>query len=160
MRLEIRGEYPIDWAVIARATKEAAGWKCVRCRHDFEPGSGRALACTTDCDRDRCRHPRIAERQGVHVLTVHHLDGDKGNCRWWNLLSLCNACHLSVQARVVVERAWLFPHSEWFIPYVCGFYAHFYAAMDISRAAAEADPGMWLALGQPWLAAERAARGA
>lgn len=58
------------------------------------------------------------------MLTVHHLDGDKGNCEWWNLAALCQRCHLRIQAKVVMNRIWMFDHSEWFRPYVAGYYAH------------------------------------
>jgi len=126
MRLAIRGQYPPDWKAIATAVKLAAHWTCVRCQHPHHVASG-------------------------HVLTVHHLDGDKGNCRWWNLLPLCQRCHLSTQARVLPERPWLFAHSPWFRPYVCGFYAHYYGRVDITAEQATADPDRYLRLGQPWL---------
>jgi hypothetical protein len=84
------------------------------------------------------------------VLTVHHLDGDKGNVAWWNLLALCQVCHLIVQAKVVPERPWLFEHSDWFKPFVAGFYASHYAGVSISRGEAERELDRWLALGQPW----------
>jgi len=93
-----KGEYPPDWPAIAQAVKVAAGWRCVRCN---EPH-----------DRDR-----------GFVLTVHHLDLDPSNCRWWNLVALCQRCHLSIQQRVVLERVWLFGHSEWFRAHVAGYYA-------------------------------------
>lgn len=35
--------YPADWPVIARAVKEAAGWRCVRCDHPHDPKAGRTL---------------------------------------------------------------------------------------------------------------------
>lgn len=57
------------------------------------------------------------------ILTVHHLDGDKANCLWWNLAALCQRCHLNVQRRVVMGRAYIFEHSEWFKPYAAGYYA-------------------------------------
>lgn len=69
------------------------------------------------------------------MLTVHHLDLDKANCRWWNLAALCQRCHLSVQARVVMERPWMFEHSEWFKPYVAGYYAMTVLGVDLGRAA-------------------------
>jgi hypothetical protein len=121
-----KGEYAPDWPEVAKAVKDAAGWTCIRCGHAHSVDGGR-------------------------ILTVHHLDGDKGNNAWWNLLALCQRCHLSVQGRVLPERPWLWSHSAWFIPYVCGFYAHYYAGMTITREAAEADPARFLSLGQPWL---------
>lgn len=59
-----------------------------------------------------------------YTLTVHHLDLNPSNNVWWNLLPLCQRCHLSIQSRVILERPWLFEHSEWFKPYVAGYYAH------------------------------------
>lgn len=94
-----RGAYPKDWPAIARRVKDEAGGACVRCGHGHDVASG-------------------------YVLTVHHLDGDKSNCEWWNLAALCQRCHLSIQARVDMERVFFFEHSEWFKPYVAGFYAH------------------------------------
>ena len=93
-----KGTYPPNWKEIAAAVKEAAGWKCARCGHDHDPATG-------------------------HTLTVHHLDIDPSNCAWWNLAPLCQRCHLQIQAKVVLERQWFLPHSEWFRPYVAGYYA-------------------------------------
>src|SRR3972149_6628883 len=91
--------YPQEWPQIALRVKTEADWRCIRCGH---PNS-------------------LPDRR---VLTVHHLDGNKANCEWWNLAALCQRCHLSIQGRVVMERAWLFEHSAWFWPYVAGYYAH------------------------------------
>ena len=101
-------DYPDDWPAIAKATKDEAGWRCARCNHNHHAPSG-------------------------HVLTVHHLDGDKSNCRWWNLAPLCQRCHLSIQGRVVMEQPYIFEHSKWFKPYVAGFYAWKYLGVDLSR---------------------------
>ncbi len=98
MRQHDRGSYPDDWPTIAQHVKEEAGWRCIRCGHINEVESG-------------------------HVLTVHHLDADKSNCRWWNLPALCQRCHLSIQGRVIMSRVWMFEHSAWFKPYVAGYYA-------------------------------------
>lgn len=125
MRLHTHGEYPDNWREIAQNVKDVARWTCIRCGHPHEVSSG-------------------------HVLTVHHLNGDKANCRWWNLLALCQRCHLTIQGRVIPERPWLFDHSVWFRDYVCGFYAYHYACREITRDEAQATPERWLALGQPW----------
>ena len=92
-------DYPGDWKAIADRCKDAARRRCIRCDHPHDVESW-------------------------HVLTVHHLDGDKANCRWWNLAALCQRCHLHIQAKVKMERVWMFDHSEWFVPYVAGYYAH------------------------------------
>jgi len=52
-------------------------------------------------------------------------------------VSLCQRCHLSVQSRVIMERRYPFDHSDWFKPYVAGFYAYKYEGRDISREEAE-----------------------
>lgn len=93
-----KGEYPHDWELIALRVKERADWCCIRCGHAHEWETG-------------------------YVLTVHHLDSDKSNCAWWNLVALCQRCHLSIQGRVILERPWIFDHTEWFKPYVAGYYA-------------------------------------
>lgn len=91
------GEYAPDWKAIAKAVKDDAGWKCVRCSHPHDPGRGRCL-------------------------TVHHFDGDKANNARWNLMALCQACHLSVQARVDPRIPIMFDPSPWAIPYVAGVF--------------------------------------
>lgn len=126
MRLIISGHYPADWDAVATRVKDAANWTCIRCAHPHEPASG-------------------------HCLTVHHLDGDKSNCRWWNLLALCQRCHLHIQAKVIPERPWLFDHSLWFRPYVAGYYAYAYGGLELTREEVERDFARYLALGQPWL---------
>jgi hypothetical protein len=159
-----RGEYSGDWDAVSAAAKADAGDRCVRCGHpngdtqrratawdaveSADPGlRGESIKHLVPCD-DRCTHARDGK---LRVLTVHHLDGDKSNNRWWNLLPLCQVCHLQIQARVVPERPWLVQHSPWFVPYVCGFYARYYGGVDITRAEADADADRYLALGQPWL---------
>jgi 5-methylcytosine-specific restriction endonuclease McrA len=115
--------YPSNWKEIATAVKETAAWRCIRCGHDHDTEAG-------------------------YMLTVHHIDMDKANCLWWNLAALCQRCHLSVQARVKINRVWMFDHSEWFRPYVAGYYA-FLRGDDDSRSAVEdaliADPDAALA---------------
>lgn len=92
------GTYPPNWKEIAKQVKDAAEWKCVRCGHAHDPKAG-------------------------YCLTVHHLTGEKDNCRWWNLAPLCQRCHLQIQGKVIMHRPWLLEHSEWFKPYVAGYYA-------------------------------------
>jgi 5-methylcytosine-specific restriction endonuclease McrA len=116
------GAYPLDWKDIAKACKDAAGWRCVRCGHEHDRVTG-------------------------HVLTVHHLDMNPANCEWWNLAALCQKCHLSVQARVVMERVWLMPHTDWFKPYVAGYYA-FHNGLPHDRDSVLARVDELIALGQ------------
>jgi hypothetical protein len=97
-----------------------------------------------DCDESWIGEAGIGQSVGIEVhaqwriLTVHHLDGDKANCRWWNLTSLCQRCHLQIQGKVQMGRVWPWEHSEWFRPYVAGFYAWTYLGEDLTRAEVEA----------------------
>jgi hypothetical protein len=118
--------YPPEWPFIAEKVKEAAGWCCVRC------SAGHS-------------------REGWRILTVHHLDGDKSNCRWWNLAALCQRCHLSIQGKVKMDQAYLYPHSEWFKPYAAGYYAFRVLGEDLNRLEVERRLAELLAAGQPWL---------
>jgi hypothetical protein len=114
--------YPPDWKDIAQAVKEAAGWRCVRCGHAHEPTAG-------------------------YTLTVHHADMSPANNEWYNLLPLCQRCHLHIQGKVVMERVWMFEHSAWFRPYVAGYYAA-QAGLPTERAWVEAHADALIALGQ------------
>jgi hypothetical protein len=97
--------YPDNWNEIAKSVKDAAGWKCIRCGHRHAPEDG-------------------------YCLTVHHLDMDPSNNRWWNLLALCQKCHLHIQAKVYIERLFMFEHSVWFQPYAAGYYASKYGLIE------------------------------
>ena len=133
-----RGGYPPEWhATIKHAVREQAGHRCVRCKHPYSGGGGKA-----PCD-DQCTHGGPGEWR---ILTVHHLDGCKGNCRWWNLAALCQRCHLTIQGRVRMERVYPWPHSEWFRPYVAGYYAWTYLGEDLTREQVEARMDELLAL--------------
>lgn len=81
-------DYPKNWKAIAKRIKDAVNWRCERCDHPNDLESG-------------------------HVLTVHHLDGDKANCEDWNLAALCQRCHLHIQAKVVFHQDYYFPHTPW-----------------------------------------------
>lgn len=92
-----RGEYASNWPEISANTKDAAGWACVRCRTAHNPSSG-------------------------HTLTVHHFDGDRCNNEPWNLMALCQRCHLRIQAKVDPQVPLLMLPSDWILPYLAGFY--------------------------------------
>ncbi len=74
------------------------------------------------------------------ILTVHHLNGVKADCRWWNLAALCQRCHLTIQGRVVMERAFILEHSDWFKPHAAGFYADKYLGEELTREQTVARP--------------------
>ena len=105
MKRKSTGDYPANWAEIANECKRRANWRCIRCNADNDAASG-------------------------YVLTVHHLDINPANCAWWNLAALCQRCHLQIQSKVVMERYYFFEHSEWFKPYVAGYYANMHGHPD------------------------------
>jgi 5-methylcytosine-specific restriction endonuclease McrA len=177
-----KGEYVKDRKALHNAVRADAGNRCIRCGHpqgdrqvitddrlrvaklkadypnavvhshtwDATDEDGWRVVLQVACD-DACTHVRDGK---LRILTVHHLDGHKANNAWWNLLALCQACHLTIQGKVIPERPYLWPHTKWFKPYVCGFYAHYYGKQAITRAEADATPERWLAMGQPWLYAQ------
>ena len=81
-------QYPMNWPEIAHDVKERAGWRCEHCGHVHDRHSGR-------------------------VLTVHHLDMNKANCDYSNLVALCQRCHLHIQARYHPKQLWLFGKPAW-----------------------------------------------
>lgn len=126
-----QGEYPADWVQIAHEIKKAADWHCVRCgvEHDASNTNG-------------------------NMLTVHHWDGNKSNCEWWNLLPLCASCHLQIQHKVHPDQVWLLPHSAWFKPYVAGWYAHNFG-FDVDRKFCERFQDSLILLGQEHIMPEQ-----
>lgn len=151
-RPDFRGEYPEGWAELATDVKVRAGWRCIRCHHPDHPATCRRLGVprgTLPCD-EQCAHPRLGD--GLRrVLTVHHFDGDKGNTRWWNLLALCQVCHLEFQAKVNPHATYLWPHREWLRPYVAGYYAHALLGLDLTILEVEGRLEELLRAGQPHL---------
>ena len=101
-----RNDYNPDGQAKRRQAREIAGNKCIRCHSPSVPG---------------------------RILTTHHFDGDKSNDVWWNLLPLCQVCHLSIQGRVTPGVPWFLEHSDWLKPYVAGYYAQKYEGRTITR---------------------------
>jgi hypothetical protein len=140
--------------------RELARHRCLRCGHPFAVGE--TPGEWSPCDEE-CRHAgpvrvwfqtpgigwqhfpdaggfdprRTRVEANWRVLTVHHLNEDKPDCRWWNLAALCQRCHLRMQRAVVMGRPYHYEHSEWFRPFAAGFYAWKYEGRDVSRAEAE-----------------------
>lgn len=85
--------YPDNWKGIADRIKTASGWKCERCGHPHDLATG-------------------------HVLTVHHLNGDKRQCADWNLAALCQRCHLHIQGKVKFHQDYFLPHTPWMLRHV------------------------------------------
>lgn len=168
--------YPVEWhKTLKHLVREQAGNRCVRCKHPYQCGEKRAdKGEWTPCD-EQCEHrgpyrvdggrvnlcgvlPRLSIAKGKSVearwriLTVHHLDGIKLNCRWWNLAALCQRCHLRIQGRVKMNRAWMLEHSEWFRPYVAGYYAWSVLGEELTREEVESRLDELLTLGQRLIA--------
>lgn len=72
--------YPADWNRIAGEKKDSAGWKCEKCGK-------------------QCRKPGETFDTHSRTLTVHHIDGNPGNCSPENLIALCAGCHLAAHRR-------------------------------------------------------------
>ncbi|MGE4163890.1 MAG: HNH endonuclease signature motif containing protein [Vicinamibacterales bacterium] len=142
MRLPITGAYAPDQPAIHDRVRAEAGHRCIRCGHPAE-----GIKARRPCE-PRCTH---LDDGKPRVLTVHHLDGNKSNNVWWNLLALCQVCHLTIQAKVIPDRPYLWEHTPWFRPYVAGYYAAC-AGFALTRAEIEAQLEYWLNVGQPWRA--------
>jgi 5-methylcytosine-specific restriction endonuclease McrA len=104
-----RNDYNTDGKEKRRAAREAAGNRCIRCGSPSVPGK---------------------------ILTTHHFDGDKANDAWWNLLPLCQVCHLHIQGKVDPATPFFLEHSDWIKPYIAGYYAQKYEGRLITRAEA------------------------
>lgn len=81
-------DYPCTWPFIAYKIKKQADFRC-----------------------ENCGSPSISGK----ILTVHHLDGNPQNNAYENLVALCQACHLSIQAKYDFKTGWLpgFEKPEW-----------------------------------------------
>jgi hypothetical protein len=148
--------------------RELAGHRCQRCGHPYRSGDerispgGEWSPCDEHCGPHGGPYRWIVDGEFVQqddgsfgpthreaqwrILTVHHLDEDKLNCRWWNLAALCQRCHLRMQRAVVMGRPYHFEHSEWFKLHAAGFYAWKYLGEDLTRAETEARLDELLAL--------------
>jgi hypothetical protein len=159
--------YPPEWhETIKHEVRAAASDRCVRCGHPYTTGAhgtGEWTPCDTGCThRGPIRveevglvedsPPRLWLRDGLaveahwRILTVHHLNGNKDDCRWWNLAALDQRCHLEIQGRVKLAQVYPFEHSDWFKPYAAGWYAHSYLGEDLTRDEVDARLDELLAL--------------
>jgi hypothetical protein len=77
--------YPEEWPAIAKSIKDLAGWHCEQCAHPHNRAKG-------------------------YMLTVHHLDMNKANCDYKNLVALCQRCHLRIQAQYRPGQQLMFPY--------------------------------------------------
>ncbi|WP_067470103.1 hypothetical protein [Actinomadura macra] len=91
IRPEDRARYPDDWPEVSARIRRRSGGRC-ECRGE----------CRRGHHGHRCRawhgHPHPDTGSTV-VLTVAHLDHTPENCDPANLCAMCQACHLSYDAR-------------------------------------------------------------
>lgn len=135
------GNYTEDWKEVQARAVEAAGHRCIRCGHPYVKGQN-GNGEWSPCD-EKCTHGGPIETKMIiglpfyfaqwRILTTHHFDGRKDNNAWWNLLVLCQRCHLQIQGKVDPDMPYFLKHSEWMKPYVAGFYAKKYLKLDLTR---------------------------
>ena len=71
-------------------------------------------------DGYKCMNPYCFHKTGhAAVLVVHHIDGDKKNCRPENLIILCRSCH----GMVSKDSEW---HEFWYKAIICRRYNYKY----------------------------------
>lgn len=80
--------YPDNWTDVATAVKAMAGGKCEHCGARHDPSRG-------------------------YTLTVHHLNMMKADCRYENLVALCQRCHLRIQGQWTPGQPWLIGKPAW-----------------------------------------------
>ena len=139
---------------IKDCVRERDGHRCLRCHHPYEKGAGQWSRCDEQCDHGGPVQTYEGHTSGMpqqrfaeyRILTVHHLNGVKHDCRWWNLVSLCQRCHLSIQTRVVMTRPYWGEHSEWFKPFAAAFYANIYLGLEPTWEQVQERMDEWLAL--------------
>jgi hypothetical protein len=108
----------------------------------------------------RCTAGQLVE-EGLHVeakwriLTVHHLNEVKLDCRWWNLAALCQRCHLQIQRKVKMGKPWPWDHTPWFQPHAAGWYAVKFNGEELTREQTMERLDELLALGRVAEAVER-----
>lgn len=151
-----------DGRGVKHLVREQAGHRCIRCGHPYAPGAGEWSPCDERCTHAgpyRYEWNGIWEDAGAdeqvntagqvkrlvglravearwRILTVHHLrlgEDAKRDLRWFNLAALCQRCHLTIQGKVLMERVWPWPHSEWFRPYAAAWYAWAYLGEELTR---------------------------
>jgi hypothetical protein len=166
---------PRDVLRIPDLVRLAAGHRCVRCQHPYRTKQSNPewSPCDAACRHGgevrwqftatgksfvdlKAIPGEVAElladgtirdvQARYRVLTVHHLTGEKADCRWWNLAALCQRCHLYVQGRVKMHQVYPFEHTPWFRPYAAGYYAATILGEDLDRPTVERRQDELLAL--------------
>lgn len=136
-------DYPVAWhdrgddgVGVKYLVRELAGDRCQRCCHPYTKGMGEWSPCDEQCTHAAgalVRSMGFTTEAQWRILTVHHLNGVKADLRWWNLVALCQRCHLQVQRRVVMDRPWPWPHSPWFQLHAAAWYSLKYEGRELDR---------------------------
>lgn len=134
--------YPHAWHDLGEGigvkdlVRQNAGNRCMRCGHPYQPGGGEWTPCDSQCVHlGPLRNVTGSAEAQWRILTVHHLlhgHEAKRNLCWWNLVALCQRCHLTIQGKVVMQQIWPWEHSEWFKPYAAGWYAWTYLGQNLT----------------------------
>jgi len=79
-------DYPSQWhsGLIQYFVRRMANFRCEECSMEFDVESNLAVFA-----RNRDGKPTVG--------TVHHINGEKNDCRPENLVYLCQRCHLKIQ---------------------------------------------------------------
>lgn len=89
-------EYSDNWSEIAKEVKDRNHWKCERCGHFHDPLNG-------------------------YTMTVHHAIPDTFLNEKWNLMCLCQRCHLAMQDRINFDTLYLLAYENWLSPHIRGY---------------------------------------
>jgi 5-methylcytosine-specific restriction endonuclease McrA len=85
--------YPDDWKLISKAVIKKAGNKCELCNADNYES-----------------HWKTGSKV---VLTVHHIDCDKNNNSKFNLIALCQRCHLRLDLETHISKRHKVDKNYW-----------------------------------------------
>jgi hypothetical protein len=94
-----RGEYPAYWqqGVIQWRLACAIGFRCEHCHATVNPYTNRTIG-------------KLMRNGLENVIAIHHINGDKSNCHWTNLVYTCQTCHLEIQSNWapggILPRKW------------------------------------------------------
>jgi 5-methylcytosine-specific restriction endonuclease McrA len=86
-------------------SKYPANWKDISLQVRFEAGN--------QCELCDCRNGEPNPKTGSKVvLTVHHLDFNPSNNKRYNLIALCQRCHLRLDAKWKAYKKKIMLESE------------------------------------------------
>lgn len=90
-------DYPFDWKKISKAVIKKAQNRCELCGTE-----------------NYKNHWKTGSKV---ILTVHHIDSVKYNCSKYNLIALCQRCHLRLDLEKHLEKR-IFINKNYWIDFV------------------------------------------